>query len=509
MVRTGSTRLVLILLSIFVGFSVVGETTAQTIPSTSLGWDSIPNTRLLDASPPDGFIGYPSEFRSQVHDVILAWSGGAVDTLEHRKHNKHIGPYRHWRPVHPSPPKRHHHDKVVQGKTRVKVGNFTKSTTVGQQSIPHGLGVIPKALILWTAGGDADGVFRDGFRFAFGVTDGTTSRSAAAASENARDFASASRGQANKVLTLIEGGEIVRAEADLLSWDEAAFTLNWTSNDPSTPYLIHFIAIGGADVLAKVVQWQVPTEVGDKSVTGVGFRPDLVIHAHSGGLTDTPPAISEHGTFGLGVMDKNGGLWASEFHGVNGRSTNDTQRGQQTDSAIYAFRNTLEVGYKGSYVSIDPDGFTLNFSTIPFPTPFQVFSLALKGVQSKVGSLSKPSGAGAIQEVMGVGFRPKAVLLSSVQDVAQAAPVAHSRFGLGASDGTTQGASAIQDLDVTTPTRVQGLDTTRRAFVKVDNPNSAVDAEANVTLRPDGFTITWPVNDSVATEILYLAIGAQ
>ena len=41
-------------------------------------------------------------------------------------------------------------------------------------------------------------------------------------------------------------------EADLASWDATNFTLNWTTND-STAYVIHFIAIGGSDVSAKVV----------------------------------------------------------------------------------------------------------------------------------------------------------------------------------------------------------------------------------------------------------------
>jgi hypothetical protein len=156
---------------------------------------------------------------------------------------------------------------------------------------------------------------------------------------------------------------------------------------------------------------------------------------------------------------------------------------------------------------MDPDGFTLNFTTIVNATPFQAFSLALKGVQTRVGSLSKASGNGASQNVT-TGFQPSAVLLSSVQDVAQASPVAHSRFGLGASDGTAQEASVIQDQDVVTPTQVQGLDTTARAFVKLNNPNQAIDAEATVTLGPDSFTLTWPNNDAVVTQLLYLAIGA-
>src|SRR5262249_34451499 len=43
---------------------------------------------------------------------------------------------------------------VVQfdGGTPYKVGTFTKSTTTGTQTIAHGLGQVPKAMILWSEG---------------------------------------------------------------------------------------------------------------------------------------------------------------------------------------------------------------------------------------------------------------------------------------------------------------------------------------------------------------------
>src|SRR5262249_47926411 len=87
--------------------------------------------------------------------------------------------------------------------------------------------------------------------------------------------------------------------------------------------------------------------------------------------------------------------------------------------------------------------------------------------------------SGAKQPVTGVKFSPDAVLLASFQDVAQASPVAHTRLGLGAADGSfNQGSSAVADLDVSKPTSVQGIDKTDRAFVKVNNNTSTIDAEA-------------------------------
>jgi hypothetical protein len=51
-------------------------------------------------------------------------------------------------------------------------------------------------------------------------------------------------------------GEVLLAEADLTAWDASGFTLRWSANDaPPTP--IHFVAIGGAEVSARVVAWWV------------------------------------------------------------------------------------------------------------------------------------------------------------------------------------------------------------------------------------------------------------
>ena len=98
---------------------------------------------------------------------------------------------------------------------------------------------------------------------------------------------------ANKVLTMVRWGEVVVAEADLSSWDDTNFTLNWTTNDANA-YVIHFIAIGGSDVSARVVDWTMRTTTGNTTVTGVGFQPDVVFHAH-GGHTFTAAAAREHG----------------------------------------------------------------------------------------------------------------------------------------------------------------------------------------------------------------------
>ncbi len=345
--------------------------------------------------------------------------------------------------------------------------------------------------------------------FGFGMTDGTTSRSVSTSSQDGVARPNASTRMANKVLTMVRWGEVVVAEADLSSWNDTTFTLNWTTND-AAGYVIHYIAIGGSDVDAKVVDWTMGTTVGNRTVTGVGFQPDVVFHAHGGhALTAALPTNRRWRRVrprrdgfrrrSMGVRQLDDGQ----------RGTSDTQRGQLTNAAIYSFNNGLTVQKRASWVSMNADGFTLNFSNTGSAAAARVFSLALKGVNVKPGSFLKTTGAApAPQAITGVGFRPSLVMLASVQSTASANPVVHSRFGLGASDGTTEGSSAFQDQDAAGIMATDAIDKTSKVFVKVDNSTPVIDAEANLTaLGTDGFTLNWTTNDAVQTQILYLSMA--
>ena len=348
------------------------------------------------------------------------------------------------------------------------------------------------------------------------MTDGTTSKAVSASSLNGGDNSNAATQLANKALTIVEWDTattgIVLAEADLTSWDSVNFTLNWTTNDLNNPTVIHYIAIGGSSVSAKVIPWSTGTVVNAKGITGVGFQPNVVLHANASYLqTAAPPTTAlAAGGFGLGAMDADGNQWANGFFSLDNSATSDTQRGQRTDSFLYAFDQAAVVQKKASFVSMDADGFTVNVSNATSGNNTQVISLALAGLNAQVGSFNKSTAASpATDKIQLVNFQPNLVLLTSVQDLTQAGlPQAHSRFGIGASDGTTEGSSAFTDTDALAVTSVFAIDKTSKAFVKMNTNAATIDAEADLaTMNPDGFTLTWTTNDAVQTEILYLAMA--
>ena len=389
-----------------------------------------------------------------------------------------------------------------------KVGSFLKPAASGTQVVPHGLGETPKALILWTNGKTNESFGAD-FNFGFGVTDEFLNRySTSIASSDALATTQARRSMYSMSIDIVTVGGLNYAQAYVTSWDSTNFTLQWTIAN-ATQCVIHFIAIGGSGVSSKVVNWQMPTATGNRSVTGVGFKPDLVIHVHAGYDFTSLPARTANANFGLGVMDSAGNQWATSALSIHAAAAADTQRGQQTDACMYAFNNSFAVQKEASFVSMDADGFTVNFTNTTSAAASQVFSLALKGIKANAGYFSKTTGAGPInQSATGVGFQPSVVLLSSFQNTTQANPVANTRLGLGASDGSTQGSSAFTDTDTLDPTQVDGIDKTSKVFMKVDNNTPSITAEADLaTMDSNGFTLRWTTNDAVATEMLYLALG--
>ncbi|NIN69482.1 MAG: hypothetical protein GTO63_33320, partial [Anaerolineae bacterium] len=76
------------------------------------------------------------------------------------------------------------------------------------QTVAHGLGTTPKALILWT-NGKTNESFSASYLFGLGFTDGTTSYSVANASADASAKTNTSRRMAAKAITIVEWAETV------------------------------------------------------------------------------------------------------------------------------------------------------------------------------------------------------------------------------------------------------------------------------------------------------------
>lgn len=385
---------------------------------------------------------------------------------------------------------------------KVKVGSFVKSSATGTQAI-SGVGFQPKALILFSTGTNTANGFAGSPRTALGLSSGASaSYAVCAASLNATSPSNASRRFAAKALTLVDWGETLRAECDLTSFDADGFTLNWTTNDTSA-FIINYIALGGDDLTnAKAVQWACPTTTGEASVTGVGFKPDCVLHAGNL-ITAALPASIAHAHFGFGAMDRHGNQWSNAFLAEDALATSNTFRAQRADRC-FTFIDNAGVEYRGSsFVRMESDGFRLNHVVSP-ATADKMISLALKGGSYKVGNFNTISGAG-YQSVGGMGFAPKGLLTTNIGLPAQSTPATIAAWTLGAaSSSVNQKLIGINDLDNLATTNVDGYQGDYASGTPYDGTLYQMGVLSS--FDNNGVTFNWSGTTN-PNQTLYLAFG--
>jgi hypothetical protein len=418
----------------------------------------------------------------------------------------------------------------------IKVGTFTKSTTTTgcpascTNTVAHGLGVTPKALILWTTGATVEPGGTSTFSWGFGATDGTTSRSVSAGDQNGNKSSTgtkSARRSAAKVLTMVKYDTTTLAEADLqaTAWDATNFYLQWSTNDANA-YFIHFIAIGGASVSATVVDWTAPATTGSNYVatTALTFQPSVLIH-FSDEDTTAPANSTTDAAFMLGAMDAAGHQWSSAMYAKSGvTTTTQSARAQATGTApsgagIVETSATATTTMAADWVSMNSNGFTVNFTTTV--SGQHIFTLALTGLNIWAGSFTN-SGCTAPcnQSITGIGFTPGAVLFAGWQTTASGAlsPTTNGRFGFTASDSTNEASMEIDDangraLSNTVTTIANSADFLETVDI-MDNDTTSLFQRGRIksgtggSFDASGFTIDWTTNSATATEINYLALGA-
>lgn len=391
-----------------------------------------------------------------------------------------------------------------------KVGSFTKPSVTGNQVIT-GVGFQPKAIVVWTAGSNsASGTWTSYYFNVIGFSTGpSNSYCTAASSRDASTAANTSRASTTGLITIVDSNTLYD-QAGLVSFDSDGFTINWSTinNGVAGAVVFNYLALGGSDITnAKIQNWYAPGATGNQSVTGVGFKPDLVFHI---GVGTSALGSSSTSRASFGVMNKSGQQFSNSVASLNGANPSDTSRYQQTDAAIAmvdASATTIQA--QGHYASMDADGFTINWSTVVPFSGAQFFSLCIKGISSKVGSFVKSGAAApAAQSITRCGFFPKGVMFSMIDGGVAANGLVTASWGLGATDGTSSRAAHFFDSDNTTPTRAKSVYVNDRAVIgSIGTGAVSIDASATATIVPDGFNLTWSPNDTGTADIAYIALG--
>ena len=189
-----------------------------------------------------------------------------------------------------------------------------------------------------------------------------------------------------------------------------------------------------------------------------------------------PPAPRSVSGHGCGAMDGDGNQWANGFFTADdvGTSEHTARPADRRRPSMRSMRRSAV--QRQGVVRVDGRGW-VHGQLQPRPTSAvdaQVISLALAGLNAQVGSFNKVAAPTTSQPDRRRRTSARRPCSSPAFRTWRApTPVAHSRFGIGASDGTTEGSSAFQDQNAAAVTNVSRIDKTSKAFMKIDNTTTA------------------------------------
>jgi hypothetical protein len=284
--------------------------------------------------------------------------------------------------------------------------------------------------------------------------------------------------------------------ASLSSLDSDGFTLYWPSTISGVT--IHYLALGGTDITGAMVKtWTAKGSTGSQSITGVGFKPSVVINI---GTSDTsgPPHVSAGTAWGpidSGAMDGSGNQWAR-----SDRFYNNCNRYELTNACIVGVDVNTGVDYQAAYTSMDSDGFTINWSKCAAAAYF--YSLCLTGGSYQVGNWVKSTSAAS--DTITLGITPQAIFVESACMTATSSSINNEMRMFGASDGTNNHV-------VTTTYDVSGAyqywDTTNSILIPATHNTTGTIGTLG-SFASSQFVASYSTYDSVATEICYIAFSA-
>lgn len=161
------------------------------------------------------------------------------------------------------------------------------------------------------------------------------------------------------------GGQVtisgVTWRADFSNFDSAGFDCHSRGGDSASD-IVGYLALKVAGRTLWVGTVDAPTATGNNSQTGPAFQPDFVMQILSMATAiDTHDVTGKHGAFGVSVIDSAG---AESYEGVameDGAGTSNTARISDAD-AINLDDDDGTDAFDATYVSMDANGWTLNFS---------------------------------------------------------------------------------------------------------------------------------------------------
>ncbi len=258
-------------------------------------------------------------------------------------------------------------------------------------------------------------------------------------------------------------------------------------------------------LLKKVGSIASPTSTGNQSYTGLGFQPKLVLFWYA-----CLPADGNQGSIigSVGAAVSSSDRRYVAIGEATGKTTTEAARRHSAAACACRVGSDEAVWCEGDLVSMDSDGFTINWTTV------QVVALsfgycALGGsdiTNVKTGQVQGKASTGT-QAVTGVGFQPDLLVMMSANN-ATAPPdsAADAALSVGVGTSTAQAHLSVFCDDAVTTTATNRYQRTNSITSSLMSSGTLSREAALQSLDSDGFTLNWSTANSTQEYLHYVAI---
>jgi hypothetical protein len=186
-----------------------------------------------------------------------------------------------------------------------------------------------------------------------------------------------------------------------------------------------------------------------------------------------------------------------------------TGRFQRTDCCLVIVNDTTSER-ESSFVAMTSDGMTITRTVNASWSGYEGIALFMDGVQSKIGSFNKDTGAAPDGQTVASshGFTVAGAIFTGTSTTSPGSPQTQALWNLGATDMTNSRAVGLTDIDAADPTQA---DSVWRSGAVIDLSESAGGTTSSVATwagsDTDSFDLTWNPNSGNAGQQLYCLIG--
>ena len=263
-------------------------------------------------------------------------------------------------------------------------------------------------------------------------------------------------------------------------------------------------------VNVKVGSFTTPGSAGNQAITGLGFQPKGIIFfsAH----VSTEDSVQVHDSLSLGFSDGSNDRVGYHFSRDN-LSSSDCNREFRNDACGLGYAlGTVSLLTKFSLVSLDADGFTINYSTSG-SSAVEFYYIAYGGdVTVEVGSFDTPNTPGIQNVSTGIANADFLMLISGMGGTGnENALGATSLFHMGVATGpANEGHTSSRANDNQSPTVTEKFQATDSIYSLLNGSGGLIDEAQFNGFTGSGFDLNYITKDGTVRRIYYLTIkGGQ